>query len=571
MNPSRVASRFLQAAIFEPPPNMLAAAIDAVRRIWGQVAITTATRLLKDLKHNENMTYKYTLARLQRELSEMDVRLDRLAKDSDVYFTPFRYAGPQEPDSNMAYNHMKGWKSNAQIWVSRLIEGEAFDPNQEFLVFLDSDGDYNTGSTVPRDRAMAITRAKAKKVIRNAIESSIDMVESGAWVFRDPEAKLNRLLEEGQQYAPGFTVSDSAYYQEPKINESIPINFTGWKYIPEADREKSERVVKDSFLRLVRRESIVITNSAPNAAANTLGHWDERRGEIWVRFIDRSDQVNSVLERKSSIEMTVRHEMQHFAQTALRYITGSPNAGMPPRVVRHPEAISPDGVIKDPPNAPHKHDWDSIRRDPINKQLVIHELRDIEFQTRLADEVDRFMAIINKGEVPVEHWGDLIKKFTATKENLTSPNGFWFLDFDWNESHWFRTIKHIDKTRWREAVSKFVDEIGKRGVLDKIKRPAQWAPFSVPTHDAWGMPIMAYWMMNQTRHTWPEIRKRYADFVDSLSTEQLVEHKRLVREKYGYEYWVTPRLQEWDGKGPIKDVIPGSVPDHPRMPKRYRY
>jgi hypothetical protein len=78
----------------------------------------------------------------------------------------------------------------------------------------------------------------------------------------------------------------------------------------------------------------------------------------------------------------------------------------------------------------------------------------------------------------------------------------------------------------------------------------------------------------KSKESWLVIRREYEEFTDSLTVEQLVRHKKLVvASGHGWEYWVTPRLQGWDGSSDARlpQTSKTTTPDHPRMPKSYRY
>jgi hypothetical protein len=161
----------------------------------------------------------------------------------------------------------------------------------------------------------------------------------------------------------------------------------------------------------------------------------------------------------------------------------------------------------------------------------------------------------------------------------------------WYPHDWFVFMKAKDTARWRAATSRLVDELGKRGVMKRIKRPETWAPVAPVRHDAWGKSFARFYNERMRKHrpnmslsyderkkvreeaavkNLPSIRREYKRFIDSMSDEQLVRHKQLVLESGDREYWVTPRWQNWDGREGLEEPLSSPI-DHPRMPKRHQF
>lgn len=79
-------------------------------------------------------------------------------------------------------------------------------------------------------------------------------------------------------------------------------------------------------------------------------------------------------QRLDFIRMTVRHELQHFMQSFIKYMQQMAEiGGLPSKKIRSPE-VDPHG----------------IKDTKTNVTQINHELRDVEFYTRLADSIEDF-------------------------------------------------------------------------------------------------------------------------------------------------------------------------------------
>jgi hypothetical protein len=105
---------------------------------------------------------------------------------------------------------------------------------------------------------------------------------------------------------------------------------------------------------------------------------------------------NTILEIKN----TIRHELIHLIQTAVKIAKNlKEEAGLPSKNIRQNTTKINNNLSE------NKEDKESKDKRPI------HPLRDIEFYTRLADEINDFK--VNKNEFPVPLHEDLAKFWTG--------------------------------------------------------------------------------------------------------------------------------------------------------------
>ena len=166
--------------------------------------------------------------------------------------------------------------------------------------------------------------------------------------------------------------------------------------------------------------------------ADFMGH--KKRGGVWkmydlqmevdmphVRSVIDIEMFNKVL---WNIERTARHEIQHVGQDLLQMILGLKiPAGLPPKRVMDP---------------------DNVSQKNFNPRGIEHGLKDIEFQTDLADEIKEF----NKDIAGMDN-DDLIK------DRLR-----WFVGVNGlATSRFFEILKRNDKEKWHLAVKKLMKNI----------------------------------------------------------------------------------------------------------------
>lgn len=128
----------------------------------------------------------------------------------------------------------------------------------------------------------------------------------------------------------------------------------------------------------------------------------------------------------AELDSTIRHELQHVGQDLIGYMTGTnEGGGLPARKIRDPR-YSPDG--------------DRVQKGP--KKDLPHALRDVEFYTRLADEVASFVRDLPS--VERAKWPQAAEQWVTTKR------------------HFFKELKKYQRLKWKKAVAEFYKEVEKQ-------------------------------------------------------------------------------------------------------------
>ena len=178
-----------------------------------------------------------------------------------------------------------------------------------------------------------------------------------------------------------------------------------------------------------------------NATPNFYGWWYPTKRQVHIyptRFNWNWDEAQDL----------INHELVHVGQTILKELLGLKiEAGLPPKRVRSPQYDS--GGI------PTSHGKPQFPLDPSDPhKRVLHELRDIEFHTRLTDEVRNY----NRRFLPAHERG---------------VPGFDYVD--WVQgSPFFRSLLKHDYPRYEYAVKTFRNTVVKPQVtpiLPKVASP----------------------------------------------------------------------------------------------------
>ena len=140
------------------------------------------------------------------------------------------------------------------------------------------------------------------------------------------------------------------------------------------------------------------------------------------------------------ITEVTRHEVQHVGQSTLSFGKADGKdkweGGMPSPHLRDP-GVDTSGVPVNP---------------TYSKQRVLHELRDTEYFTDLADAIDACERIIRK-ITPKDRAGAL-RLFVGLKSEFRG------IQVNPHFRVWFKE----DKGKWRKAVSELIKSIGERGI-----------------------------------------------------------------------------------------------------------
>lgn len=426
MNPSqRVAARFLEAqsatriaGVFEPPPKMaedisrwmlavycghVLAQID-LRRATLQDAITPIRQALADMQESQNGLLK----RLENLKPGEELRISRgflgmigAQASKDTYYDgksfnhPWLESGKKmeiPPGGEPAVVFAKG--------TNRLsYKGPLQRPNTVYWRMME---DLNESLFVATNVLLHLERAP-----RNPSDS---------------EASLQNLLEM-EKLCLQYTTSRKAY--KSNTSRVFPVDLTGWKYAQKASAESIRNLSSTPWSKGVTCTLHFVKHKKSN------GTWLSSRRELDVDAGQTNPSSLEALEIQiSEIRRTLYHETRHMGQDLLTALLGlKENAGLPSKSIRYPEPEPKTRSTFDP----RTRSFVTEKVPPKEKE---HALRDIEFQTRLGDEITRFS----------RYW----KTQKDSGISLRQAVATWI-----SEKEFFTMLKKHEPLKWKKAVSEF--------------------------------------------------------------------------------------------------------------------
>lgn len=248
----------------------------------------------------------------------------------------------------------------------------------------------------------------------------------------DWQNKIRDILKEARKFAP-----TGKYITRPEemlflINNSV---LKGWRYEHKVPPKAS------SVLRAIGKDKILVWYD-PHLASNIGGHWIPRLSKLSVRAQPMPSSPEMFYGHVNELRRIIRHEVQHVGQTLLSAFIGSNDAvaGLPGRPLRE-KGHDPYGTSLD------------------GGAGLDHALRDVEYHTRLQDEIDRFAALALK--VPQEELLRVLKKTTGISQEHISKYEF---GVDVPTQEFFFMLKALNKPKWRRAVADFLVGVEAAGV-----------------------------------------------------------------------------------------------------------
>ena len=231
-------------------------------------------------------------------------------------------------------------------------------------------------------------------------------------------------LRQMRSYCLNFTNQPKEYTSTAK--KVFPLNLTGWRYLRPDEMHKLKGV------RGWDKVTCVLDFKGHNTRG---GQWNVHLKELQVDVAYAvPSAVEQIQEGVAKIQRTLGHEMRHVGQDALKEIKGlKDEAGLPSKNIRTP-GFDPSGY-KLLNNKPW---YSSGQRD--------HAVRDVEFYTRLSDEIDRFIRhIIRLRGWQPDFWKSEADMWVNGKfgEALSGKEGF------------FYTLKVREPLKWKKAVGEF--------------------------------------------------------------------------------------------------------------------
>jgi len=212
-------------------------------------------------------------------------------------------------------------------------------------------------------------------------------------------------------YVSPLDISDSAMFK--KINR---FSFQG-ALVPEEEKTR----INDNFKISEDWAGLWLNKKNPRPAPGGGLHL----GTIYVAADFESDfkQIQShmdISEHISKINQTAKHELRHFIQDTIDKIVGKSDIGGLPSGKLTDPYYDADGRLIDKNKTPPEimeRDKERWSKDDVH-QRTRHALRDIEFYTRLSDEIQRFNAEKTKLPLALHQAFALAWVGQITKEEL---------------------------------------------------------------------------------------------------------------------------------------------------------
>lgn len=255
-------------------------------------------------------------------------------------------------------------------------------------------------------------------------------------------------LRQIQRICAQHAVKPKAY--KAKAQFRVPVDFSGSRY------EKALRGATEPMLGMLKHGISVVLDFKGHAKRGGQWHPSLRELQVDVNELNRIWTVEKLNQRIEQIHITVRHELQHVAQTYMKLILDlSENAGLPSSSIRSPDA--------DPSGFPTKPGVSG----PKDKRIPHHQ-RDVEFYTNLTDDIDTFERELR--QIPKPYWGIAARIYVG----LGSRQMIDELEYELKErykktvrasqSGRFLAFKQENAAKWKKAVKEFWKAMQSRGV-----------------------------------------------------------------------------------------------------------
>lgn len=227
----------------------------------------------------------------------------------------------------------------------------------------------------------------------------------------------------------------------------VPIDastLAGWRY---ADRLPDSATVSDRLRDVGMPSFKVELHFQPRQTVGGMWNRTDRILEVDVPVYQGSVYPTSVAGFRAGMDRirgTIRHEVQHVGQDVLKAVLGLQEyGGLPPRNIRD-QRYDPSGMR---PGMPVR-----LRQE--------HALRDVEFHTRLQDEIDDFVAMSRRITPNIR--SRAVKAWTGLGPVVKQSEIGLFGGIRTRE--FFSELKASQRAKWMRAVSEFVAGVEAAGV-----------------------------------------------------------------------------------------------------------
>lgn len=243
------------------------------------------------------------------------------------------------------------------------------------------------------------------------------------WTIKTPwhTYTVNELIEQGKR--PTLIVAVPVMKDGVKTTENMTLSEAEKLRRPYFGPDDIEEAVKATHWR---NGILVELHFKPHTSRGGVWMYSKMLLQVDAHATDASS-VSSFQQGADWIKETARHEVQHVGQDLLRFIQGmKEDAGLPGKAIREP-------------------------REPGNYKRKPHALRDVEFYTRIADEVEIFLRRVRK--IPMGDRRYFVREVVGLSRGLSR-----------NTVSFFKELKDNEPKKWQKAVAEFFKAIEERGV-----------------------------------------------------------------------------------------------------------
>jgi len=477
---ARVAERFLTGGTFEAPPQVLKDILAWALPIYGGHVLAHAQRRLESLRDNEKplITSKNRMVRSLRTLDQDLAALgtgDVLKIQMDM----------PDPGSMGLIPSFVGAKS---------LPGTGRDGGPMFYT------DHARKNMTFRKNPWPRNLGSAGDWIGDALNRAILLIDRRLLDVRQGGPDDEGLVETNLLARAASKYATKAKHYATKTATTIPVDLTGWKYMPILLKEANERVQAANAqltlqIQAVRNENVYtkplklmgfdFPEYMPLSEAKKRyldpvteanfgvmlkgrnfdkikvildfkghsmrgGQWIERDRELQIDVrVPDPRSVAAFQEGVEEIIRVARHESQHIGQDLIKLLTpAGDKGGLPSPRVRDPKK-TPMGFPKDmDPRSPHRE----LLRDP-------HALQDVEFYTRIEDEISKFVRKVRR--YPLNSRRDALQVWVGAKKGPLTIEG---MPGYVPTADFFGELKRNQRGKWEKAVAEFVKGVSKAGV-----------------------------------------------------------------------------------------------------------
>lgn len=297
---------------------------------------------------------------------------------------------------------------------------------------------YQQGMVYLCDRLLDRIDMRYDEIDRKIEEARADDDE---WTveFQENRRLNTRLVErEAKKWSRGRR-ADSI-----RVLELTP-DFTGWRYVREI-KQRTGKTPEEILAGNPYISSTYTIKMQEHPHAKLGGSWSEARYTMTLQTGFTPHDLSTFRSKAAEFRKLIEHEAGHLGQTYLKMLLSvHTEVGTPSRSLAEP-GYSPEGN----PLGPSGY--------AVPGEMQEHGLREVEFYTRLRDEITDFKTLARR--IPKSGWpralrvwvGDHLKDRIRFRPDQGMPVTV-------RTSGFFETLKQHNKPKWRKAVAEFVKAV----------------------------------------------------------------------------------------------------------------